>query len=166
MEKAEEHRQGLGRGLGWREGTNLKNGFVKNGEMRLAGRMFRGFASKPLGNLDLRPVARLESGHRWTRGADCLYLFSGTRWGLLQVIVLECGVAVPTCIRESMHPSSARPGGKKTANDAGDQIHPNHWIVKSEYEIMASHNHPAHSPALSGQPYEQNQKLGWIELYA
>ena len=76
------------------------------------------------------------------------------------MIVLECGVSLPTCIREHA------PQLCKTLNDAGDQIHPNHWIVKSEYEIMASHNHPAHSPALSGQPYEQNQTLGWIELYA
>ncbi len=128
--------------------------------------MFRDFASKPLGNLDLRPVARLESGHRRTRGGAHLYLFGGACWGLLQVIVLECGVTVPTCITESMHPSSARPGGHKTANDAGDQIHPNHWIVKSENEIMASHNHPAHSPALSGQPWEQNQTLRWSKLYA
>ena len=80
------------------------NGFLeaevgRNGRVSLVGRMLRMFASKLLGNLDLRPVARLVSGTCWTRGsASATPSCPGT--GYLEVETTQriwgvCGVCTP-----------------------------------------------------------------------
>ena len=74
----------------------LKRRLVQNGEIRLGGRMLRLFASKPLGNLDLRPVARLVLGTCQT-GVDLSVTLLGLKYWVLRGgdpcrLKLGCGV--------------------------------------------------------------------------